>query len=91
MSVERQIRPLRYLLAAVALVLFAVLLRVGVERLIDALAAGSASWLPTVGTTGQTVAVYALAANLCLFVLLPAGIFWLGIRYGRTSARRPRR
>ena len=86
MSVGNQKR-LRYPLGVVALVVGIVLLQGVLEILVRrAIADGFPAWLPTVGTTGQTVTAYVLAGNVYTYLLVPAAAFWLGARYARAAA-----
>ncbi|KPN31841.1 hypothetical protein SY89_02596 [Halolamina pelagica] len=80
-------KRLRYPLGVVALVVGIGLLQGVLELLVQrAVAGGLPTWLPTLGTTGQTVTAYVLAGNAYTYLLVPAAAFWLGVRYARAAA-----
>lgn len=57
----------------------------------DGVVAGSSGfplWLPTFGTVGETMTVYALLLNLLEFATV-AVVAWLAYEYGRHSATEP--
>lgn len=83
MSTKTPKRTHRYPLGLGVLVLVAVLLSVGVEWLGNAMVANSASWVPMIGTPGQTILVYNLIVTLFTLILVPSGAFWLGMQYGQ--------
>lgn len=85
MSIGIRSRDVRYPLGVVGLVLVTFLLRGALDSFVETLAAGSAPWLPMVGTPGQTVLVYSWGVSLFAFVLVPVAAFWLGTQYGRNS------
>lgn len=83
MSTTTQSGTIRFPLGVAALITVAFLMQIGVAKFVDPLVAGSASWLPTFGTVGQTVVIYNLGVTLFAFVLVPVAAFWLGARYGQ--------
>ena len=86
MSLHRQLRQYRFLLAAVAVVLAAALLRVGASHLVSAFVAGDApGWLPRFDSVGETVRNYLLAAQALVVLVVPAVAFWLGYRHARVT------
>ncbi|WP_348612497.1 hypothetical protein [Halobaculum rarum] len=85
MSVLNDDRRLRYPLGVVALVLAGYLLRATVGVVIDAYIETGATWLPTLGSIGQTVSVYLLVVNLLLTAVVPAVAFYFGVRYARSA------
>lgn len=86
MSLHRQLRRYRFLLAAVVLVLAAALLRVGASHLVSAFVSGDApGWLPRFGSAGETVTNYLLAAQAVIVFVVPAVAFWLGHRHASAS------
>lgn len=85
MSLRNQTSHLRFPAGVGALILAAFLLDAGVPWLADAIVAGTASWIPTVGTVGQTVLLYSTAATVFAFVVVPITAFWIGTKYERDS------
>jgi hypothetical protein len=85
-SLHRQLRRYRFLLAAVAVVLAAAFLRVGTSHLVSAVVSGDApGWLPRFGSVGRTVTNYLLAAQAVVVLVVPAAAFWLGSRHARAT------
>ena len=85
MSLNLHSPSVRYPLGVVALVLGVFALRIAAEVLVTSIVEGG-SWLPTLGTVGQTVSLVLLAVNVVAFVGVPAAAFYLGHRHGRATA-----
>ncbi|WP_255195086.1 hypothetical protein [Halorarius litoreus] len=85
MSLNLHSPSVRYPLGVVALVLAVFALRIAAEALVTGFVEGR-SWLPTVGTVGQTVSLLLLAVNVVAFLVVPAAAFYLGHRHGRATA-----
>ncbi|MGB9987386.1 hypothetical protein [Salarchaeum japonicum] len=85
MSIRNRASTLRFPVGVAALIVAAFLLDAGTQWLADSIVAGTGSWIPRVGTVGQTVLLYSSAATLFAFVVVPVAAFWLGTKYGRSS------
>ncbi|WP_227262020.1 hypothetical protein [Salarchaeum japonicum] len=85
MPMRNQTGKLRFPASVAGLILIAFLLDAGIMWLSDSIMAGTASWIPTVGTVGQTILLYSSAATLFAFVIVPVMAFWLGKKYGQEA------
>lgn len=86
MSLARQLRRYRYLLGVVALVLVAVLVRIGAGIAVSEIVSrGGSTWLPQFGSVGRTVSGYLLTAQAFVVLVVPAVAFWLGYRHARVT------
>lgn len=85
MSVRNQSRNIRFPISVVGLIIIAFVLDIGVEWLTDAIVSGTPSWIPTLGTVGQTIVILNLVVTLFAIVFVPVAAFWLGKKYGQDS------
>ncbi|MFC7136312.1 hypothetical protein [Halobaculum litoreum] len=85
MSVGTPARRLRYPLALVAVVAGLLLLEYLLEVTLTGYAATGTTWLPTVGTIGQTMVAYTLPVSLLATFGVPVVAFVFGVRYARAA------
>lgn len=76
---------IRYLLALLGIVVVVLLLEFFLEVTLNSYVESGTTWLPTVGTIGETMSAYLLVANLLSTFGIPAVAFYLGVRYARSA------
>ncbi len=85
MSLRNPAGRIRYPLALLAVVVGVLLLEFLAEVTLNRYVETGSTWLPTVGTIGETATAYLLPLSILSTFVVPAVAFYLGVRYARSA------
>jgi len=85
MSLRNPAGRIRYPLALLAVVVGVLLVEFLAEVTLNRYVETGSTWLPTVGTVGETATAYLLPLSILSTFVVPTVAFYLGVRYARSA------